>query len=189
MKQVIILSLIIFSLSSNAQIKRVDTTLKIGSAGYKVYCNNKRIDKNTIDISTIGFGPDARRDLSIPIVGQVSKVAIDDLNNDGFPDLIIFTISDKEKQKANVLSIISVKNESIAPAFFPDIRDDLKLRVGYNGHDEFKLIEGTLIRQFPIYNFSATDTTLTDIKRTIQYKMIPNGQAFKFVVLRSFDAK
>lgn len=74
--------------------------------------------------------------------------------------------------------------------FFPDIRDDAKLRVGYNGHDEFTIIEGNLFRKFPVYNPDNLNSPPTDVKRNIQYRVVKSDKgAYKFQVVRTYESK
>lgn len=178
--------------SATAQYRRIDTTMKYTTSGYRVYTNNKSADKNTITISLVGFDSKAQRDASFEIKGVVKGAAVDDFNNDGFPDLVIYVYTGKDAVTGNVIAIASEKNEGIRPIIFPDILDDAKLRTGYKGQDKFQLIEGTLLRSFPVYD--ATDTTNVlkplNIVRNIQYRVISgeNG-VLKFKAVRTYETK
>jgi hypothetical protein len=169
--------------NATAQYKRIDTTMKYTTAGYRLYTNNKSAEKNSITISVVGFGNSAQRDASFEIKGVVKGAAVDDFNNDGFPDLVIFVYSGKDA---------SEKNESIKPIFFPDILDDAKLRLGYKGRDKFQLIEGTLLRSFPLYDTSDSTDVLKplNITRNIQYRVTTgeNG-VLKFKAVRTYETK
>lgn len=172
----------------NAQVKRYDSSMKIGKAGYRVTCNNKGAEKNTATINPIGFENTAR-EVSIEIKGRISGAEVDDLNNDGFPDLVIYVYNGGTKNKGTVIGVKSDNNQGIAPIFFPDIIDDQKLKVGYFGHDEFSLMEGTLMRRFPVYDSSdSTNTKLTGMVRQIQYRVVAADRgAQKFKVTRSYE--
>src|ERR1700743_1615309 len=74
-------------------INRIDSTLKIGRAGYRVECRNKNVDANLLTVKPIGFDGSAR-EISFPLRGRVTKAEIDDLNGDGFPDLVLYVYSD-----------------------------------------------------------------------------------------------
>jgi hypothetical protein len=178
--------------TATAQYKRVDTTMKYTTAGYRVYTNNKSAEKNNITISLVGFSNSAQRDASFEIKGVVKGAAVDDFNNDGFPDLVIYVYAGKVAAMGSVIAIASEKNEGIRPIYFPDILDDAKLRVGYKGQDKFQLIEGTLLRSFPLYDTSDTTSVLKplNIIRNIQYRVTTgeNG-AFKFKPVRTYETK
>jgi hypothetical protein len=166
--------------------------MKYTTAGYRVYTSNKLADKNTITISLIGFSSKAQRDASFEIKGVVKGAAVDDFNNDGFPDLVIYLYTGKDAAKGTVIGIASENNESIRPIIFPDILDDAKLRTGYKGQDKFQLIEGTLLRSFPVYDADDTSSVLKplNIVRNIQYRVVvgENG-VLRFKAERSYETK
>lgn len=182
----------IASKSKAQQGRRIDTTMKYTAAGYRVYTNNKSAEKNNITISLIGFSNTAHRDASFDVKGVVKGAAVDDFNNDGFPDMVVYVYNGKDATIGTVIGIASEKNESIRPIFFPDILDDAKLRTGYKGQDKFQLIEGTLMRSFPVFDTSDTTGVLKplNIIRHIQYRVVSSengGQKFK--VLRTYETK
>ena len=67
---------------------------------------------------------------------------IDDLNNDGFTEVIIFI--QEPNGKKSLFCVSSKENERLEPIYFPDITDDMVLSKGYRGQDDFKLVEGIL---------------------------------------------
>ena len=177
-----------------SQNRKIDTTLMIGKAGYKVSCNNKMPDKNSVMLKPIGFEAGAR-DINFYVKGKIMRAEIEDFNNDGFPDIVIFATGGEVVTDyvnvVNVYAIASAENKSFTPIYFPDILDDPKLRIGYKGHDEFSLMEGTLLRKFPVYNVGDSTNNPTGGKRIVQYKCFPveGGGAYKFKVLTTYAVK
>jgi hypothetical protein len=190
MKQQFILlfiGIISFGTTLNAQFRKIDTTMKIGKAGYKVNCNNKSETKNIVSISPIGFQNSAR-DVSFEVKGRILKAEVDDLNNDVFPDLVLYIYEPGDKGKGNVVGISSINNETFAPIGFPDIVNDPKLRIGYAGFDSFLLMEGTLMRRFPVYTTDSSDIKPTGMMRQIQYKVLKDEkEGLKFKPVRSYE--
>jgi hypothetical protein len=177
----------------NAQYRKIDTTMKVGKAGYRVYCNNKNPEKNNLSITPQGFEAGSR-EVALEIKGRVLGTETDDLNNDGFPDLVMWVYSSDPNNYGKVFGIYSDQNKGIRPIIFPDIMDDQKLKIGYKGHDEFTLVEGNLMRRFPVYqNVDSAGTSISvpsGMIRQIQYRVVPTEQeGFKFKVLRSFEFK
>ncbi|HJV20618.1 MAG TPA: hypothetical protein VJ552_12115 [Sediminibacterium sp.] len=176
------------SLAAQNQFRKIDTTMKLGKAGYKVLCNNKNEVKNSITLTPVGFTGQGARDVSFEVRGRVLKTEVDDLNNDGFPDLVLYVYGPGEKSVGNVIGISSVKNESFMPIMFPDIVNDPKLRTGYEGYDTFMLMEGTLMRRFPVYTVDSTGSKPTGMYRQIQYGVVPaEREGLKFKAIRSYD--
>jgi hypothetical protein len=177
--------------SVHAQLpaRRLDTTMKVGKVGYRVSCTNKYPEKNNITITPIGFEKDVR-EFSFEIKGRIGISEVDDMNRDGFPDLVLYIVSNDSIPKTSVIGIASEKNESVTPISLPDIFNDPKLRIGYKGNDVFFLMEGYLVRRFPVYPTEggppppATGTLM----RQVQYQVIPEERGgYKFKAMRSYD--
>lgn len=169
------------------QFRRIDTIMKLGKAGYKVLCTNKNEAKNNVSITPVGFSSGAR-DASFEISGRLLNTEVDDLNNDLFPDLVLYVYPPNEKQMGAVIGITSINNESIAPIVFPDIANDPKLRVGYVGYDSFMLMEGSLMRKFPVYKVDSVSSVPTGKYRQIQYSVVTGErETLKFKAVRSYE--
>lgn len=183
------LLLVLFLTTTNAQPgKRFDTSMKIGKVGYKIFINNKGTERNSITIGPIGFD-NSVREVTFEVKGRINRAEVDDLNNDGFPDLVLYVKSPGDKNKSIIIGVSSDKNAGFSPIYFPDILDDQKLRIGYMGYDEYSLMEGSVMRRFPVYN--TTDTANikpTGMIRQIQYRVV-NGEKgeLRFKIARSFD--
>jgi hypothetical protein len=175
--------------SGDAQSKRYDSTLKMGRVGFRVICNNKNDDQNELEIRLIGFDHSSR-DPDFYVKGRVVKADIDDLNNDGFPELLIYISTGQNGIYRAVYAFSSEQNKSVIPFILPDIMLDGKLNPGYKGHDEFYLMEGSLMQKFPLYNPGDDKDKPTGGSRVIQYQMVKGDNGgFKFKVVRSYDVK
>lgn len=174
----------------NAQYRRIDTTMRVGKAGYRVFCTNKNPEKNNLSITPVGF-ESGSREVTLELKGRILSTESDDLNNDGFPDLVLYVYSSDVNGYGKVFGVYSDKNQGIRPIIFPDIMDDVKLSAGYKGHDEYSLVEGNLMRRFPVYQkVDSVNTAPNGMMRQIQYRVVPmEPEGFKFKVLRSFEFK
>jgi hypothetical protein len=183
-----LVALLFSTVNAEAQARKIDTTASQGNVGYRVMCNNKDESENVVSISPKGFGKEVR-DLSFAIKGRLRKILVDDLNSDGYPDLILCIYSGINGTMGNIACVASSGNNSLVPAHFPDIYSAPKLREGYKGHDEFSVMIGTLMQSFPIYKPDDTDTP-TGGTRVIQYNIM-NGENgnLTFKVLRSYEKK
>ena len=190
MKYFSIFLFFVFSfINVHAQFNRVDTTLKIGKVGYHVKCANKTSDKNALSVKPEGFDNTAR-EMDFFIKGRIAKVEIDDLNNDGYPDLIVYLYLGDEGVIGMVYAFMSVENKSITAAVLPDVQLDGKVKDGYKGHDQFSLLEGMLMQKFPIYKPGDDKDKPTGGMRVIQYKITGSGDAgYKFKMLRFYETK
>ena len=171
-----------------AQGRRMDTTMKVGKAGFRVNCYNKSAEKNPITIYPVGFESEAR-DFSFELKGVLIGTEVDDLNKDGFPELLLYVAPQDSLNKSSVIAISSQENKSVAPIVFPDILDDPRLRDGYKGSDKYMLLEGVLMRTYPLYEKDANGVQQpTGKMRRLMYRVAPGEQGTsKFVVARFYD--
>jgi len=174
--------------NAQTQYKRFDSTFKMGRTGYRIVCNNKN-EENTLSVKLIGFENTAR-DQNYAIKGRVIKGEIDDLNSDGFPDLVLYMATGPDGIYGQVFGFASEQNKSIIPFALPDVMLDGKLNQGYKGHDEFQLLEGVLMQKFPIYKPDDEKDKPTGGSRVIMYQMVATeGGGFKFKMTKSYELK
>ena len=177
-----------FSSKAQTPARRFDTTVKMGRVGYRLNCKNSSPERNLASVNPIGFDKEMR-EFSFEIKGRITKAEVDDINRDGYPDLVFYVFTNDSIPRGNVIAISSEKNESVSPIIFPDIFDDPKLRLGYKGKDEFFLMEGFLVRRFPVYaaegiTLPATGTLI----RQIQYSVVPGERgSLRFKPGRSYE--
>jgi len=175
--------------SGNAQVifPKIDTTVKVGKVGYHVQCRNKKFDENILDIKPVGFD-NAAKPLEFMIRGRVAKSEIDDLNGDGYPDLVLYIYSDSSAVFGTVYAFVSKANKSIVGCYLPDPIMDGKINEGYKGHETFSLMEGYLLEKFPIYKAGDDKDNPSGGTRVILYQLVPEeGDRFKFQKVRTYD--
>lgn len=187
-KKIILFIFVFFIVQGlKAQTQKFDTTVKYGDKGYRVTCNNKEPDKNEVDITPINLKSKVSKP-SFNVNGIVTKAFTDDFNDDGLPDLAICVYSGEGMSLGNVVAISFTADKTFAAMYFPEIYLDSKIREGYKGHDQFSALTGTILRKFPIYLPTDTDTPTGGI-RTVQYKAMEENGHLTFKVLRWFDVK
>jgi hypothetical protein len=176
-------------------LKKYDSTLKIGKVGFRVSCTNKSLNQNTLSIKPIGFKSEAR-EINLELKARIISSEIDDLNQDNLPDLIIFIL--EASGKKNLFCVSSKSDDGkdqpmyMQPIYFPDIMNDVQLSKGYRGGDEYKLVEGILFRKFPIYDTDTMIKAPTQKMRQIMYRVmngdkgILNFKAFKNFELNAY---
>ena len=184
-------SLLLLLGSARAQIsfKKIDSTLKIGKAGYRVDCRNKNISSNELSVKPIGFESSAQP-ISFMLRGRVSEAQVDDLNGDGYPDLILFTYADSALRSGMVYVFVSEENKNIAVCLLPDVTMDGKVNVGYKGYDEYTLMEGSILQKFPVYKTGDDNEHPTGGHRVLMYQLGKGeGGGYKLNRIRIYDTK
>ena len=148
----------------------------------------------SFEISTTGEG--SLRQLTIqpkglekdnqPIVleidGQAVNAEIADLNEDGFPEVLVYTTSAGSGSYGKVIGYSVNNGKSISEIGFTDLSESEQANTGYMGHDSFAVVENVLIRTFPIYITEDTNNNPTGGTRKIQYRL-RNGEASRVFVL------
>ncbi|HTR28199.1 MAG TPA: hypothetical protein VMH27_02955 [Puia sp.] len=175
------------SISAQVIIPKLDTTVKFGKTGYRVECKNKSYGDNQLEVRPVGFSNEAR-DVNFMMRGRVAKAEIDDLNGDGYPDLILYVYADSNAIFGTVFAFISKANKSIVGCTLPDPMMDGKVNEGYKGHDRFSVMEGYLLDKFPIYKPGDSKDNPSGGTRVILYQLVPDeGDRFKFQKVRNYD--
>jgi len=116
------------------------------------------------------------------IDGSVTNAEIEDLNSDGFPEVLIYTTSAGSGSYGNVIGYSVNNGKSISQIYFPGIADNPKANKGYMGHDEFAIVETTLVQRFQLYNPGDPNSSPTGNIRQIQYKLRDGEASRKFVI-------
>jgi hypothetical protein len=139
---------------------------------------------STITITSKGLTNDQ------PIVLEKNKLTdffLTDMNNDGFDELVIVTTAQGSGSYGEVDIFTTVDDKALLKVDTPSVtEDDTKkgaLFEGYMGHDLFMVASGTLMRQFPLYTASSTNSTPTGQTKTIFYSL--NGTSSVFSVTLS----
>ena len=94
-----------------------------------------------------------------------------DLDADGFPEVYVYLASTDGSRRGDLLAVASNKGKSASPITLPALTEVPANAAGYNGGDEFAVLEGVLGRRFPVVGADGTMKT-----RQLQYSLVP-GEA------------
>lgn len=158
----------------SAQIDKTlfSKVLSLQDIGFNISSINDN-GKNMLTVYAFGLEqPD--QTLTIVIEGEVKNAEVEDLNSDGSPEVVVFTQAPGENQKGNVYGFTTNNKKSMSLISFPSLENKSELAEGYQGHDEFALVETSLVRRFPIYE----NDRQTGKMRQIFYKL-KEGEAMR----------
>ncbi len=108
--------------------------------------------------------------------GQVVGAEIEDLNADGYPEILVYTASAGSGSYGNVIGYSVNGGKSLSQIYFPDISENKEASLGYMGHDEFAIVETSLVRRFPVYKAGDPNSNPTGGTRQVQYQL-KDGEA------------
>ena len=105
------------------------------------------------------------------IDGTVTGVDVADLNADGSPEVYVYATSAGSGSYGSLVAYAANQGKSLSEIYLPSLQDNAKAAKGYRGHDEFKVVENSLVRSFPVYRDKDTNSRPTGGTRKIQYKL------------------
>jgi len=146
-----------------------DQTLKLQGVSFHVTSANAG-SVNRLRIAPKGLkGRNAVIEREID--GTVTMAEVADLNSDGSPEIYVYVTSAGSGSYGSLIAYGSNKRRSLTQIYLPPLQDDTKAAKGYMGHDEFRVVESTLVRRFPVYRAGDTNAQPTGGTRQIQYKL------------------
>ena len=165
---------------------QVDSTefikiLNLQGVGFNV-SSIKKDGKTMLTVMPFGLSED-NSEFTTEIDGKVIEAEVEDMNSDGSPEVVVYTQTDDSKQYGNVIAYSVNNQKSMSQVHFPSLKGNEELYKGYEGQDEFTLIENKLGRRFPIYEFGTT----TGKMRQIIYKLEEGEAMPQFMVESSSE--
>ncbi len=147
--------------------KQIDKRNYANTLYYNQYMFFIEESNNTISI----FSPNLKysnKPILKKIDGEIIYSEIADMNSDGNPEIYIYTNSLKDKRNYAELTAFSVNNGvSLSEIYLESLNENKKAFENFEGNDEFRVVETTLVRRFPIKGNKT---------KQIQYKLI-SGEA------------
>ena len=144
-------------------------TLSLQGLTFKLSCPNDQ-SMNHLTIETEGLKQKAEP-IHREVDGTIAGAEVADLNVDGFPEVYVYVTSAGSGSYGSVTAFSSNKNKSLSEIYVTPIEKIKKAAKGYMGHDEFSVVESTLVRRFPVYREGDINAKATGGMRQIQYKL------------------
>ena len=104
--------------------------------------------------------------------GTITGAEIADLNADGWPELYVFVTSAGSGSYGGLLAYSVNRGTSLTEIVLPDLMDDKVASQGYLGHDQFAVVQNTLVRRFPVYRDGDTNANPTGGIRQLNYQLV-----------------
>jgi len=109
-----------------------------------------------------------------PAEGEIVGAEVADLDADSSPEVFVYLRSG-EDARGSLVAYAANKRKSLSQIYLPSLTEEES--AGYEGHDEFAVVESTLVRRFPIADTGDGKTT-----RQIQYKLEPGEAGWRLRV-------
>lgn len=140
-------------------------------------------DENTNSLTIAPFGLSVTNEpVTHNIDGTVTNAEIEDLNADGFPEVLVYVQGVGSGSYGSVVGYSVNNGKSMSQIYLPPVTENKEANKGYMGHDEFAIVETTFVQRFPVYKKGDTNANPTGGTRQIQYKLKDGEASRKFVV-------
>jgi hypothetical protein len=135
-----------------------------------------------LTITTSGT-PQAIAPIRQEILGSVSGVEVADLDANGLPEVYVFITSAGSGSYGSVEGwALNKGRRSLSTIHMPELSG--QAAKGYQGHDEFAMVELSLARRFPIYRPGDSNAKPTGGTRQISYKLVPGEASWQLKPMR-----
>ena len=151
-----------------------DRTLELQGIRFQVQSDNAG-SVNRLRIIPSGLTID-NAPIERTIDGLVTGAEVADLNVDGSPEVYVYVQSAGSGSYGSLVAYSANRGKSLSEVFLPPLTEHPSAAAGYQGHDEFAVLEGVLGRRFPIYRETDTNAAPTGGTRQVQYRLVP-GEA------------
>ena len=126
---------------------RLTEKLALPGITFHVTCPNDS-SRPTLKITPSGLAIDNSA-MTEEVDGHAVLAEVADLNVDGSPEIYVYVQSVGSGSYASLVAYSANKKKSLSEIYLPPITDDPRAAKGYMGHDEFRVVESTLVRGLP----------------------------------------
>ncbi|HSQ68644.1 MAG TPA: PliI family lysozyme inhibitor of I-type lysozyme [Steroidobacteraceae bacterium] len=151
-----------------------EQTVELQGVLFRINCPNDS-SINTLSIQPSGLEGD-NSTIVREVDGSVTGADVADLNVDGSPEVYVYVNSAGSGSYGSLVAYAANNRKSLSEIYLPPLGQDAPELRGYMGHDEFAVVENTLVRRFPVYKAGDTNSAPSGGTRQLQYKLVP-GEA------------
>ena len=134
-----------------------------------------------VSLSQVEIVPSGLKDKKPIEVGEtdpIQKAELADLDQDGFDELYLFTLSPGSGSYGKILAYSSDKDEKLVKITIHEIGEKDLARggifEGYRGHDKFQINKNRISRSFPVYLKNDPNSNPSGGEKTVYYSLKDN---------------
>ncbi|VVP76416.1 hypothetical protein PS925_00051 [Pseudomonas fluorescens] len=164
------LSLRLAGADAVAETKPFEQTLEL--QGIRFHVSREQVDgQPVLRIEPKGLEIDNSA-ITRPLKGDIVRAEIADLNNDGSPEIYVFTRISGRGMPGDVIAYSANNKKSLSEIYLPPVSDNPKIAEGYQGEDSFAVVENALVQRFPVYDSTDASAGRTGKMRQVQYTLV-----------------
>ena len=125
---------------------------------------------NELTLAPIGLSIDNSSQV-LELDGTAYLAELADLDANGWPEVYVYVSSAGSGSYGSLVAFAVNQGKSASPIYLPPMDQDPAASDGYQGHDEFRVVENRLVRRFPVYRDGDTNAAPSGGTRQIQYRL------------------
>ena len=138
---------------------------------------------NLVTITPSGLEID-NTPIEVEADGTVTGAEVADLNADGSPEIYVYVTSAGSGSYGSLIAYAANNRKSLSQIYLPPVEENPEASQGYMGHDEFAVVESSLVQRFPVYLEGDSNAQPTGGTRQVQYRLEPGEAGW---VLRPYE--
>ena len=162
-----------------------DRVFELQGISFHVICPNQG-SLNQLEIIPAGLEIDNAA-IKREIDGTATGAEVADLNGDGSPEIYTYINSAGSGTYGSLVAYAANNKKSLSEIYLPPLMDDKENSRGYMGHDDFAVVENSLVRRFPVYVKGDTNANPTGGTRQLQYKLKQGEASWVLELDKSID--
>ena len=147
-------------------------TLNLQGISFQVQSSGEG-SQQQLTITTTGAKPPIKP-IQQTVNGRVVGAKVADLNGNGTPEIYVFVQGAGSGSYGELVAYAVINSSDLSPIYLQELTGSAAQ--GYQGHDRFEVVEGCLVRNFPIYKPGDSNAKATGGERQICYKL-KHGEA------------
>ncbi|MEH6591928.1 MAG: hypothetical protein V7746_16825 [Halioglobus sp.] len=151
-----------------------------GNAGFRLQASSGS-SLNSLKITPIGLEIDNTA-LVLELDGTAYLAELADLDSNGWPELYVYSSSAGSGSYGSLTAFAVNGGKSATPVYLPPINTDPAASEGYQGHDEFRVVENRLVRRYPVYRDTDTNAAPSGGTRQLQYRLVAGEAGWRLEV-------
>ncbi|MEB3255552.1 MAG: hypothetical protein VKJ05_04095 [Synechococcaceae cyanobacterium] len=147
-------------------------TLSLQGYSFQVQATGEG-SQQQLTITTRG-GSKPIKPITQTVNGTVIGAEVADLNSNSLPEIYVYVQGAGSGSYGELVAYSVINGNELSPIYLQELTG--APTKGYQGHDEFSVVEGCLVRRFPIYKAGDSNAKASGGLRQICYKL-RNGEA------------
>jgi hypothetical protein len=162
-----------------------DETLELQGISFRISSpNNSSLSPVKIEVTGLETGPTT---MEQEADGVIIGAEIADLDTNGSPELYVYTSSAGSGSYGDLIAYAVNNGKSLSAIYLPPLGEGNENTIGYMGHDEFAVVENSLVRRFPLYKADDTNASPSAGTRQMQYRLKPGEAGWSLHLVKTVD--